>query len=180
MPPENLESLRRKLTKIIAEEIRACLRAGPTDRETVAERVEDRASMLIKKLAPMLAAAEVRAIIGRMLKKTEVRPEDAVEIVRQLEFSEMDEFRGIPPNVTFEDEPGHVTYICYLDTKSVERAAALRLLAKSIEADQQTYLAMKAGNEFAEALVKIYGDLPLWELYQSHKRDRANRQAGGA
>lgn len=180
MQPENLESFRKQLIRIAKEEIRDCLRSGQkTDRETVAQRVEARASILIDQLAPELAAAEVREIVGRLLKKTEVPPEDAEAMARQMEFSEMDEFRGIPPNVTYEDTPGHVAYVCYLDTQRFERAAALALLAKGIEADQQTYLAMKSGNDFSDTLVAIYGDLPLRELYRRFKEDRG-RRAGGA
>jgi hypothetical protein len=178
MQPENLESLRKQLNRIAKEEIRSCLRAGKTDLETVAQRVEIRASVLIDQLAPELAAAEVREIVRRLLKKTEVEPEDAQAVDSQTEFAEMDEFRGIPPNVTYEDRPGHVAYVCYLDTQQFERAAALRLLEKSIEADQQTYLAMKAGNDFAEALVQIYGDLPLSELYRLYKKDQRRRASG--
>ena len=60
-------------------------------------------------------------------------------------------------------------YICYLDTQIEERNAALALLGNSIAADQQTYLRLKAGNEFAAGLVRLYGDLPLRELYQRWK-----------
>jgi hypothetical protein len=180
MPAKNLESLRKRLNRIVKEEICACLRAGKTDLETVACRVETRASVLIEQLAPKLAAAEVREIVQRFLKKTEVGPDPKEEpdVAQQMEFAGMDEFRGIPPNVTYEDEPGHVAYVCYLDTKQLERAAALRLLAKSIEADQQTYFAMKAGNDFADTLVRIYGDLPLSELYRLYRADRGRRAAG--
>jgi hypothetical protein len=180
MRRENLDSLRKQLIEIVKEEIRDCLRAGPTDLETVAQRVEQRASMLIRKLAPMLAAAEVRDIIGNLLKKTAVKPDDAESVDRQMEFEQMDEFRGIPPNVTYEDRPGHIAYISYLDTREVERAAALILLAKSIQADQQTYLALKAGNEFAAHLAQVYGDLPLLDLYRRHKADQGRAQSGGA
>lgn len=175
MQPENLESLRKQLIRIAKEEIHACLRAGKTDLETVARRVEVRASVIIDQLAPELAAAEIREIIRGLLKRTEVRPDDT-EAIRQMEFASMEEFRGIPPNVTYEDKPGHVVYICYLDTTQVERAAALRLLAKSIEADQQTYLALKAGNEFADSLIAIHGDVPLWELYRRYKSDQDRRE----
>ena len=85
--------------------------------------------------------------------------------------------RGIPPNVTYEDKPGHVVYVCYLDTTQFERAAALALLAKSIAADQQTYLALKAGNDFADSLVPLYGDLPTRDLYRHFMGGHA---AGGS
>ena len=86
MPEENLGSLKRKLNKIIVEEIRGCLRSGPTDLETVAGRVEKRASMIITQLAPFLATAEVRALIQRMMKKVAEKPNDDD---RQMEFAEM-------------------------------------------------------------------------------------------
>lgn len=178
MPEEKLESLRRQLTKIIKEEIRTALRQGPTDRETIAKRVESRATMLIAQLEPELAAAEIREIIRRMLKTTEVKSEDTDAMIQQMEFADMDQFRGIPYNVTYEDRPGHVVYVCYLDTRQFERAAALKLLADSIEADQQTYLAMKAGNDFADTLVLIYGDLPPRDLYRHYKADQQKRRGG--
>ena len=179
MPEENLESLRKKLNKIITEEIGDCLRSGATDLETVAVRVEKRASVIISQLAPPLAAAEVRAIIQRMMKKVAAaKPDDP----RQMEFAGMEEFKGIPHNVTYEREievdgqrVRRVGYISYLDTFTWERDAALALLGNSIAADQQAFLYLKAGNDFAASLVERYGDLPLRELYQ---RWKASRQAG--
>jgi hypothetical protein len=82
-----------------------------------------------------------------MLKRTQVNP----VVEEQLEFAGMEEFRGIPHNVTYEGRPGHVVYICYLDTINSQRTAALTLLGNSIAADQQTYLPMKAGNEFCKS-----------------------------
>lgn len=175
MHRHDLTSLKKQLNKIIAEEIRKALRAGPTDRETVAQSVEKRATILMKKLALQLAAEELREMIRRMLKKVQFDPGKA----GQMEFAAMDEFRGIPPNVTYEDKPGHVAYICYLDTTETQRTAALALLAKSMAADQQTYRALESGNDFASELVKQYGDLPLRDLYRRYKDDHGQAAGGG-
>jgi hypothetical protein len=72
---------------------------------------------------------------------------------------------------------GRKLNIPYLDTHEFERAAALKLLADSIAADQQTYLAMKSGNEFAASLVARYGDKPLWKLYQFYLKDQKRKKA---
>jgi len=175
MHHEDLGSLRKKLLKIGREEIVACLRTGSTDLETVAVRVEARAEWLIEKLWRGMARADLRRMLSGLLKRTEVKPEDEAEVSRQLEFSEMEEFRGIPYNVTYYDKPNHCSYTCYLDTLTAERDLALALLAKSILADQQTYLLLKAGNEFAASLVAIYGDLPLWDLYTRYKADQQRK-----
>ena len=132
--------------------------------------------MLMEQLGSLLARRERREMIRAKLKKTEVPPKKAIAAVRQMEFAEMEQFRGIPPTVTYDDGKGETKYIPYLDTHEFERAAALRLLADSIAADQQTYLAMKAGNEFASALVALYGDLPLWDLYGRWKKDQKRAQ----
>jgi hypothetical protein len=181
MSSESLPSLRKQLNNIVREEIAASLLLGKTDRKAVKEPAVKRAQDLIAKLGSSelnsamlwLVAFFVSIMIGRMWKR--VRVDDP----RQMEFSEMDEFRGIPDNVTYEDERGHVAVIRYLDTQELERNAAETLLANSIAADQKTLLAMKAGNNFATALVKIYGDLPLWELYKRYKDDQKKGKGKG-
>jgi hypothetical protein len=162
-----------QLNRIIDEEIRAALRKGPTTVEAVDQKVKTRCSILMEQVGMLLAARERREMIRQKLKKTEVAPKQAAAAMQrmQMEFSGMEEFRGIPPTVTYATKEGIVKYIPYLTTHECERAAALKLLADSIAADQQTYLAMKSGNEFAAKLVNIYGDLPLWELYRHWKTD---------
>lgn len=177
MQLENLESSRAQLTKIAKEEIRKCLQFGKTDLETVAKRVEERASKLIAKLAPELARAEVREIIRRLLKRTRIKPEPEPSSPQmEFEFSNMEEFRGIPPNIAYEDAPGHVAYVSYLNSLEHQRTGALALLGDSIEADKRTYHALKSGNEFAEKLMRAYGDLPVRELY---RKFRADQKLGG-
>jgi hypothetical protein len=176
MNQENQNLWEKQLNKIIDEEVRACLLAGPTDLETVAEKVEARASVLINKLSKALAYQHVRERIRRKLKRTQVLPCDLEGEARQMAFEEMDEFRGIPPAVTYEDKPGHVVYISYLDTRELERAAALALLYRSITYDQKAYLALHSGNEFASRLAQTYGDLPLWDLYQRYQANTAARR----
>lgn len=170
---KRLNRLRQQLLKIIDEEARRCLRKGTTTLEIVDASVAARTKVLMRQLGPVLAIAERRALVRRRLKRTVVPMAHIERATHQMEFADMEEFRGIPPTVTFQPEHGPVDYISYLDTTEFERAAALQLLARSIAADQQTYLALKAGNEFAARLVKKYGDLPLWDLYSRYREDRA-------
>jgi hypothetical protein len=175
MPQENLGLLRRQLVNIAKEEVRASLRTGKTDRETVALRVEDRASTLLTKLAPVMVSAELRNIVAHLLKKTDIRSGEeeeekaTSETYRQMELAEMDEFRGIDPNVTYVDKPGHVAYIPYLKTRQAQRAAALKYLDQGIAADLEKRQAMEAGNDFADTLVELYGDEELLDLYVKWK-----------
>ena len=181
---QHLEELKKKvklalaqLNKIIDEEIKNALLKGKTTLEAVDRKVKARSSMLLEQLGTLLAERYRRLMIRRKLKKTEVCPEKAAATAAQMEFAKMEEFRGIPPTITFMGEAGNVEYIPYLDTREFERAAALQLLARSIAADQQTYLAMKSGNEFATKLVAKYGDKPLWDLYRLYARDQKRKQA---
>jgi hypothetical protein len=178
MPQEDLGLLRRQLVKIAKEEVRTSLRTGKTDRETVALRVEARAATLIWKLAPLLISAELRNIVAHLLKKTDIsgNEEEAAavaETYRQMELADMEEFRGIDPNVTYEDRPGHVIYIPYLKTRKAQRAAALAYLDRGIAADLEKRQAMEAGNDFADPLVELYGDEELLDLYVRYKTDQA-------
>ena len=157
--------------------VQRCVKVPPT-LDDVDTAVEGRCSMLMEQVGPLLAKRERREMVRAKLKKTEVTPKKAAAVVRQTEFAEMEEFRGIPPTVTYENAGAEVEYIPYFNTTEIERAAALRLLADSIAEDQQTYLAMKSGNEFASTLVTLYGDLPLWDLYGRWKKDQKRKERG--
>jgi hypothetical protein len=177
MPPESLASLRKQLNEIIAEEIRFCLRKGRTDLQTVAALVKKRASRVIKRLQKPLAEAEVVAMVGRALKR--VNSKEGEDEDRQLVFAGMGEFSGVPYNIAFsldaedDDEP-KVIYTPYLDSLEADRAAALELLGRSIQADEHKYHALKSANAFASSLVALYGDLPLGQLYKLHKEQKAH------
>ena len=177
--PDDLDSLRKRLLKIIGEEIRYALRLGPTDLEAVYARVMERSSMLVERLQKPLAEAELRAMIQRKLKHTALRPDEILTKTedRQMGLEGMEEFRGVPESVSYEDRPGHVAYIPYLDTLEFHRVAAALLLSMQMEADAKKYRALTAANDFAASLVALFGDLPLHELVSLWQAGRAEDRA---
>jgi len=174
--PQDPKELLKRLNRIIDEEIRACLKKGKTDVEIVCEKVEKRASVLLSDLGDKLGKQKLRDRVRTKLKHTAVDPNDAEETVeqdRQIRFKEMEEFRGVDPTITFEDKPGHVAFIQYVDAKRFERRAAERLRKKSLDFDENKYLVLVARNDWCDLLIPQYGDLPAGELWQLWKNDQS-------
>jgi hypothetical protein len=133
----------------------------------------------VGKASAVLIRSYIRIMIQHRLKHVSVTPEEAAEQQAQDEqqpyLPEMEEFRNIPESVSIRLPVGRCIYVPYAATLEADRINALGVLAMSIEADQRKYHAMKSGNEFASALVKIYGDLPLAELVKRWKADGARK-----
>lgn len=165
MRENDLNSLRARLSKQIDDIIRDCLLSGQTDVETVHGLVKKKVSMrTFYPLILELANKHVRNIIQRRLKYTAVPPAEIITNQQQLELAAMDEFRGIPDSISYEETPGHVVYVPYRETLEWQRVAALALLDGNIRDVQHSRQRLAAGNRFATLLVAHYGDLALSQL----------------
>lgn len=163
MKDENLDSLLERFHKIAEREISSHLRRGPTDLETICQSIEESSTVLLGKLEPLLGKQQWRIIVRRKLKRTRIELPEALKQAAQeaaqpeFDFHDIEQFRGIPDAITYEDQPGHVTYIHYLDTSKRIRKMARNYLAASIESDQKQLNALDAGNDHADALTEELG-----------------------
>ena len=163
MKQENLDSLLDRFYKIADREIANLLRRGPTDLDAVCEAIELSSSMLLDRLKPMLGDRQWRIMVQRRLKHTRVALPDALRKAAleaqqpEFDFHDIQQFRGVPDSVTYEDKPGHVVYIHYLDTTKVTRKASRDLLAASIDADLKQLNALDTANEYADHLTESLG-----------------------
>ena len=172
----NQESSDRRLNGVIDHSIReVMLRDRMADIDSVYNHLKASNSLLLDSMQEELAVAQIRIRIQHRLKHVPVIPiREAAALQRQQGESlpyqpylpEMEQFRNIPEAVAIRTDSGRCIYIPYAETFESDRAMALLLLSESIAADQKLYHALKAGNEFASALVARYGDLPLRELVQ--------------
>ena len=187
----------RRIAKIINQHIRECLLFHKkTDVDTVYDMVTDSCSHTLSRVLPTLGRKYLRIMIQHSLKHVHVDPDrpiimddgtgmdpgaDTVPLRKGQEIAEesrlqpdlpgMEMFRNVPNQVSIRLPSGHVIYVPYLETLEADRAAALELLGKGIEADQRKYHALQASNEFSSALVRLYGDLPLHELVDRWRRN---------
>lgn len=191
---ENLKLFTRRLNKIIDREIREAEFEGngATDVDTVYRRVKKSCSTFIDKLLDWFKEQHLKNMIRHRLKHPGGRRSGkassssyqraASEAFReredeQLVFPGMEEFRGYPPKLSYEDEPGHVKFVNSRRSVESDRDQAEKYAEKLsgwfIKRNQK----LKAGNRFARTLVKAYGDLPLEELVERWQKDHGAESA---
>jgi hypothetical protein len=66
----------------------------------------------------------------------------------------MEQFRGYPAQLKYEDKPGHVIYVDSRKSRAIDRDKAAEYLEQLLEWDKQRIRLLKNGNRFAERLVK--------------------------
>jgi len=183
---EKLDSLLERFYKIVDREIRQLLRKGPTDLDAVCKAIEESSSMLLLKIEPALGKRHWRIIVQRRLKHTQIPPSKALAkaaaAARQPEFDfhNIEQFRGIPDSVTYEDQPGHVTYLHYLDTTKILRKISRDLLSTEIAADIKQLHAREASDQYADRLTEDYGgdeNTPLRNILVRWFADDERQQA---
>jgi hypothetical protein len=188
-PQMSLEELilMRDLNRVIRQEVRYCqIHDRPADVEKVYRLVCDVAAILVEKVIGPMGHRQLRVKIQHALKRTVVdegnaaaNEADAQEQQPELDFANMEEFRGIPPSIAYAEPEGsgHIVYVPYAEAIKIRRDGAVKLQDKGIVYDVKSRQLLVSGNAFADSLMKRYGDLPVKELVRLW---RADGQPGAA
>ena len=182
-------NLLKKFYKIIDSETTRTqeANAGTTDVATVAGRVQRLCKPFLNDLLLLLGDIYFKLVIGQRMKRRGSgirllrfrRRRKAIagsETEQQLVFEGMEELRGYPAQLTYEDKPGHVVFVDSRKSREFNREKGEQYLEQLHEWDKQRINFLKTGNRFARQLVKAYGDLPLEELVERWKRDHSPGQ----
>ena len=188
---ESPNSLTRKLNKIIQSEIADAQHqgSGKTDVETVFQRVKARCKNFLHDLAFLFFDRYLRLLIGHKLKHRNngagygrrrrdpagaAGPDLSPGADKQYVFPGMEEFRGYPEQLTYEDKPGHVIFVDARKSLEYDRAEAEKYAEKLTKWHIRRTTRLKKGNRFARRLLKLYGDLPLETLVEQWQADHGD------
>src|SRR5260370_547048 len=141
MSPEDRDAF-TKFRSILRDAIRTRYqRQGYADLDDVCTEMERTSSRKLKRLAPRFGRQYMRILAQHELKRRDMKtngrhrttsqkhrctnaPITTVE-QSELDFADIDQWRGIPPSVTLEDRPGHVIYMPWEDLIRWQRHACL-------------------------------------------------------
>jgi hypothetical protein len=189
---EELRLLRR-LSHVIRQQVRYCqLHDKPADVEKVYQLVCDTASILVGQVVGPMGHQQLRIKIQHALKRTEInqsasaaRQAEGIEREpdqAELDFANMEQFRGIPPSIAYEEPEGsgHIVYVPYIDAVKAQRDGAASLHHKGITFDVKAEELLLASNRFCDSLIPLYGDLPVRELIRLWREDHEEEVGNGA
>lgn len=180
----------RQLNKVIREKIRYCQRYDqPADVEKVYLLVKKDATVLMGQTLEPLADQQLRIKIQHALKSTEVTLDNVAKVEAELleeerqpelDLGDIEEFRGLRPQYAYiEPLPTpHVAYFVYSRGLKYHRDSAVEVLRDGIKGDTRQLNLLVSGNEFADALMATYGDLPLEDLIRLWRKNQARGGAG--
>jgi hypothetical protein len=99
----------------------------------------------------------------------------------ELDFPDIEEFRGIPKYLPMHGDDGQIVYPNYMDDTNEEmRAAMLKFKDIRITFDTLSRQRLAVANGRASGLVKLFGDLPPRELIRLWRESQAKAVKGGA
>jgi hypothetical protein len=180
MKEESLKSLRRRLTKVCLRELRAVSRnfTAPFQLLDAHRRVIRSNTGLLDQLSKPLREAEVWNILRALSKKAH-RAGNQQQVAEQLELAEMEQFRGVPLQVSYIDGRKVKWTAWFIALKSERRAAIAHRRIKCAQSDA-VLDAMESSDAWLDPLTERFGDLPPYELVRMWKEAGGQTVAAGA
>ena len=112
--------------------------------------------------------AEVWNILRRISKLAH-RDGNSQLVAEQLELAEMEQFRGVPLQVSYLNGNNKVKWTPWFIAKREERAAAIAHRRMKCDESDAVLDAMESSDAWLNALATVYGDLPAYELVRLWK-----------
>jgi len=178
MRRKNLRKYRKQFNRLLDSAIRECSREnGETDLDTVYRYLKKHDSRFLGRLGLLLIDEHFRILIQKRFKRHTIPVPEAEKRGAQaeLDFSNMDEFRGIGDYITYADDHRKIKYMLYRYSTEEQRARSIAHLNRGIQSDIARRDAEIAGYDFLHRLVLRYGDLPAWQLIRED-REGGQRQ----
>lgn len=159
----------------------------PFDLDGVWQEMEATHSFTLHQMRPSFGEQYMRILVQHRLKRTamtakqqEAAQAEAVAGVQvELDFDDIEQFRGAPRSISYEDRPGHVVYMPFEDSTREQRRLSLALLDKNIGQDMVRRQAQITATDFADRLADTFGDLPLKDLVRLWRGQGGAAGAGG-
>lgn len=178
--------LHKQFHRILEQAIRSLYRRirKPIDLDGVWAEMETAHSYTLAQMRPNFGEQYMRVLVQHRLKRTvmSAKEQDRAEAQAaqtELDFEDIEQFRGAPRGISYEDRPGHVVYVPFEDSHCEQRRLSLVLLDKNIGQDMVRREAQVAATKFADSLAKIFGDLPPRELIRLWRKRGGVGSAGG-
>lgn len=163
------------LNTALNDTMREQLRKGPVTTKQVVERIISSPAMsrLVREQQQDLAERQLRAEVSARLGRTTVTPPEAEKDVQyhasqpELAFHNIEEFRGTPRTLTYVDaKTREISHIPYTRSHVIHREYSLKQHESRMAEADKRYQIEKRAHLILQPLVKKFGDLEAWELWQ--------------
>ena len=184
---EETKAAKDQFNSALNDIIRDQLRTGRATAKAIVKRIVQSPTMsrLVMQQQEDLLERQLRSEVSVRLSRTKITPHEVEKDMQyhasqpELAFFNIEEFRGVPRTLTYVDpETRQTMHIPYTRSLVAHREYSLaQHEARNMEA-RKRYQNERSAHLALQPLVKKYGDLPPWDLWQ--KKARLPKQSNGA